>query len=142
MTNPSPELLLELAKALDVMSSEYWLLAGHVPPGPDGEAYADLIRAAHREGFSRMLKDEGLSDGMIQNVLSKVADETIDRVVRREEPLVIKQQVSVAEWTGHQALGFETHTIDAPDPSVRESACRLPGLGRGACSLNRKPIHP
>jgi len=114
VTNPSPELLLELAKALDAMSSEYWLLAGHVPPGPDGEAYADLIRAAHREGFSRMLEDEGLSDGMIQDVLSKVSDETIDRVVRREEPLEIRRSVSPGERADHQALAYQAHLIDEP----------------------------
>ena len=123
VTNPSPELLLELAKALDAMSSDYWLLAGHVPPGPEGEAYAELIREANREGFSRMLKDKGLTEGMVHDVLSKVSDETIDRVVRREEPLVIKREISDDDWAQHQNMGYETHTIAmAEEPMARESA--------------------
>ena len=123
VTNPSPELLLELAKALDAMSSEYWMLAGQIPPGPEGEAYAELIREANREGFSRMLKDRGLTEGVIQDVLSKVSDETIDRVVRREEPLVIKREVSDDDWAQHQKMGYETHTIAmSEEPMARESA--------------------
>jgi len=132
VTNPSPELLLELAKALNAMSSEYWLLAGHVPPGPEGDAYADLIREAHREGFTRMLKDEGLSDGMIRNVLSKVSDQTIDRVVRREEPLIIKHEATDDEWTDHQAMGYETHAIEmAAEPMVKDSASEYLGSVKG-----------
>ena len=123
VTNPSLGLLIALAKTLDIMSNEYWLLAGHVPPGPEGEAIAELVREANRKGFSRMLKDEGLSDEMIENVLSKVSNETIDRVFRREEPLVIQDSVTPDEWAEHQAQGFETHTIDTPGTlSAREPA--------------------
>jgi transcriptional regulator with XRE-family HTH domain len=123
VSNPSPELLQEMRIALNAIASEFWVSAGQIPPGPHGEAYAELIREANREGFSRMLKDEGLSDAMISNVLSKVSDETIDRVVRREEPLVIKQQITDEEWADHQAMGYETHTLaDAKSLMAAESA--------------------
>ena len=116
VSNPSPKLLEDLAKALGAMSAEYWLMAGHIPPGAEDskEAYTLLLQEVHKKGFKRMLKDEGLTAANIAEVLSKVSDETIDRVVRREEPLLVsRESFNPGDVAAHKAEGFEVHSIES-----------------------------
>ena len=40
VSNPSPQLLEALLKALEAMATEFWLTAGHVPPAPGTKAMA------------------------------------------------------------------------------------------------------